>query len=321
MNGNRELSQVARQIRSMVAGEVWEHEPMSRHTSYRIGGPADVLVRPATLDASLYLFDWLTRENVPWIVLGHGTNLLVMDEGIRGVVVDLTRATRAWDWSGSKVHVGGGAPLAGLARRAALMGLSGLEFAAGIPGTLGGAIVMNAGAEGGCMADVTVSVDLWVPGEGLQVVPASELSLGYRTSILQSQPGVVLGASLALRVGEPGKIQRKMDEILEKRRRTQPLNYPNAGSVFRNPPGDAAGRLLEAVHMKGMRVGDAQVSTVHANFIVNLGRARARDVLALMQVGRKRVWESFGVWLEPEIKLVGGNQLPMPAKERISRER
>jgi len=306
MTADLDVSQVAKQIRSMVAGEVLEHEPMSRHTSFRIGGPADVFVRPASVADALRVLEWVLKEEMPWFVLGHGTNLLVMDEGLRGVVVDVTRATGRWEWDGTTVRTGGGAPLAGLARRAAVLGFSGLEFAAGIPGTVGGGIVMNAGAEGGCMADVTTSVELWVPGEGLRTMTGPELGFGYRTSILQHSPGVVLAATLELKTGEPGEIRQKMDAVLEKRRRTQPLNYPNAGSVFRNPPGHAAGRLLEEVHMKGVRSGDAQVSTLHANFIVNLGRARAADVLALMQVCRKRVWETFGIWLEPEIKVVGG---------------
>lgn len=288
-----------------VGLSVQREAPLAPHTSLRIGGPADLLAIATTAAELATAVAAAERRGVAWWILGGGSNLLISDRGVRGLTI-LNRC-RAWAIRpGQRLWAEGGVPLAGLARATIQAGLSGLEWAVSIPGTVGGAIVGNAGAHGGCMADHLVTVDLLLPPTTRVTWPASELALTYRSSMLKdgSLRAVVLGAELQLTADSLGAARRRADEYLAYRRRTQPVEA-SAGSIFRNPPGDYAGRLIEAAGLKGAREGQAQVSLLHANFIINLGGATAADVRRLIERVRRRVEEQAGICLELEIVCQG----------------
>ncbi|MBO8142093.1 MAG: UDP-N-acetylmuramate dehydrogenase, partial [Firmicutes bacterium] len=262
----RELAEsLARDLR----GEVRWQEPLCRYTSFRIGGPADVLVLPASIEDVIKVRKAASAAEVPLAVIGGGSNLLVADAGVRGIVMRIGRGLSRVVWRSDGATVGAGAPLPGVAKEAGRRSLAGLEFACGIPGTVGGALAMNAGAHDGCMADVVTRV-LAVDGHGRLVeLEPEDMAFGYRTSrLLQDRDLVAVETDLRITPGRPDQIREKMAAYLEKRRRTQPLGTKNAGSIFKNPPGDFAGRLVEQAGCKGLSVGDAVVSPVHANFIV-----------------------------------------------------
>jgi len=287
-------------------------EPMSAHTSFRIGGPARLFAEPHSQQTLADLLAFCREEGVPWFVLGFGTNLLVSDRGYDGMVVRLREGWDSLRVSGRTVEAGPGHSLPKLARKTAGMGLSGLEFAAGIPGSIGGAIAMNAGAFGGSVAQVVERVECLTPaGEQIHLTVA-ELAFAYRRSRVLDEHLVVIKSVLALDAADSDEIAQRMEQFQTQRRERQPLAARSAGSIFRNPPGDAAGRLLEAAGCKRLRVGGALVSPKHANFIVNAGGAAASDVASLMTEAQRRVWEQFGIRLEPEITLLGRFDLPMP---------
>lgn len=283
-------------------------EPLARHTSMRVGGPADLFVEPTDAGEVCRAIRFARREGLPVFLLGGGTNLVVSDRGIRGLVLKLGRAFAATAWSesaaGVHVEVGGAANLKRLVGETIARGLAGLEFAEGIPGTVGGGVLMNAGAFGGELSDV---VD-WVEGvdrDGEEVrLDRADLPFSYRRLDLPAG-FVVTRAGMTIRPGDPAEIQRRAEDARRKRSRHQPVGFPNAGSIFKNPPGDFAGRLLELVGVKGLRVGNAGISPRHANFILNLGDARAAEVRELMVRMRDAVWRRRGVRLQPEVKLVG----------------
>lgn len=294
-----------RDLRAAVAGlrgEVRFGASLHEFTSFRIGGPADALCFPADVEDLSRLVRQAKAEKIPIFVLG-GTNLLVRDRGIRGLVVSLSKLTAVRDEPDSVVYAEGGVGMPTLMKHAISRSLTGLEWAAGIPGTLGGSVVMNAGTRLGEMRQVLKAVRLVDPKGNILDVPASAIRFSYRRAKLPR--GIVAGAWLQLRPGNREHIETVVKEYLHHRRDTQPLAQPSAGCVFKNPPNDAAGRLIEAAGMKGARVGDAQVSEKHANFVVNLGQARAADVITLIkQVGRA-VEEQTGITLELELKIVG----------------
>ncbi len=303
------MSRVDRHALELIFGErVRFDEPLSRHTSFRIGGPADVWVEVGDVEEIRRVQSVAAAAELPLFVLGGGTNILVSDRGVRGIVVHLGRPLACLDWraNGSGLHVGAGAalPLKRLVSEAIARDLTGLEFAEGIPGTVGGGLLMNAGAFGGEMGNVVEYVDGVDAYGELQRFPRSALRFGYRRFDLA--PGfIVTRLEFLLQPGDRVAIHAKRDDAKRRRTTHQPLGYPNAGSIFKNPPGDYAGRLMEAVGMKGRRHGGAMVSEQHANFIVNVGGATAADVHALMLEAARRIWEAKGVRLEPEIKLVG----------------
>jgi UDP-N-acetylmuramate dehydrogenase len=279
--------------------------PMAEHTTFRIGGPADVLVSPRSLE-QLRTAICLCRENhFSLLILGSGSNLLVADRGIRGVTVRIGPELSQVRIEGETVWAQAGIGLGELARQAASSQLTGLEFAEGIPGTLGGAIVMNAGAYGGEMRQIVESVEAFSPSGQERTFQADELEYGYRHSIFQTNGYVVTSACLSLHRGEAAKIWQRIHEYSESRASKQPLEYPSAGSVFRRPAGFFVGPLLEQLGLKGYRIGGAEISNKHAGFIVNTGKATARDVLALVEHARKTAWETMGVDLQPEIRIVG----------------
>ena len=303
------MSRLDRHALEQIFGErVRFEEPLSRHTSFRIGGPAEVWVDVADAEEIRRVQAIAAAADLPLFVLGGGTNILVSDRGVRGIVVHLGRPLACLDWraNGSGLHVRAGAALAlkRLVTEAIARDLTGLEFAEGIPGTVGGGLLMNAGAFGGEMSNVVEYVDgVDAYGEP-QRFPRSALRFGYRRFDLP--PGfIVTLLEFLLHPGDPAAIHAKRNDAKRRRAAHQPLGYPNAGSIFKNPPGDYAGRLIEAAGMKGQRHGGAMISEQHANFIVNVGGATAADVQALMIEAARRIWEAAGVRLEPEIKLVG----------------
>lgn len=289
-----------------------EHASLAEYTSFRIGGPADVLTAPRRLDRLAALVCSAYRHGVPVTLLGGGSNVLVSDQGVRGLVVinRCRRHTFLPDEEAPRVWAEAGVSLAGLARAAIQAGLGGLTWAVSVPGTLGGAVVGNAGAHGGTMADVVAQVTLLHADGTVTRAAGDDLAYGYRTSALKERhrPGnpfpLVLDVTLRLRHEDANVLREEASHYLRYRRRSQPVEA-SVGSIFRNPPGDYAGRLIDAAGLKGTRVGDAVISPVHGNFIVNLGGATAQDVMALIRLAQKRVQERFGVELQPEIVFVG----------------
>ncbi len=279
-------------------------EPMRFHTSLRIGGPAEVLAFPSNQDELKALLDIARGEDVPFFLIGQGTNLLVKDEGIRGLVINLARFSPEITFSDSTVRAGPGVPVVKLARQAINKGLGGLEFAIGIPGSLGGALYMNAGAYGRCIGDLVEEVTTMDYQGNKTKRSRKELNFAYRKSTFQEEGSIIIEAALGLEAADKEEMLNKVAEIQKTRKNKQPQK-PSAGSVFRNPYGQAAGFLIEKAGMKGHTVGGAQVSTLHANFIVNRGGATAGDVLDLIEYVRERVRASRGVELELEIKIVG----------------
>jgi len=290
-----------------VAGAqaVLENEPMAAHTTFRIGGPADALVVPETCDQAAAVIAACRAAETPVHIMGHGSNLLVADAGITGVVVQLSSLMGDVRIEGETVYAEAGASNAKIAAAACKAGLAGYEFAAGIPGAVGGAAIMNAGAYGGEFRDVCTAVDCLTPaGERVRIDP-EQAGWGYRTSRIADEGLVVLSVELSLHEDEETAIQARMDDLAARRREKQPLELPSAGSTFKRPEGDYAGRLIQEAGMQGHRVGDAQVSTKHAGFVVNLGEATAADVLQVIRDVQRAVEERFGVLLQPEVKLWG----------------
>jgi UDP-N-acetylmuramate dehydrogenase len=295
-------------LRTAFGDRVRVDEPLGRHTSFRIGGPADIWLEVATPAEVQRVLEIGAEADMPVFVLGGGTNLLVSDRGVRGIVIKLGRSFAVMEWRsngrGAYLRAGAAVPFKRLATEAATRSLTGLEFAEGIPGSLGGGLLMNAGAFGGEIKDVIEAVEGVSAATGVQHLPRALLRFGYRRFDLP-RGFVVTFLDFHLDSGNPEQIRVKMLEYKRKRDAHQPLGHPNVGSIFRNPPGHYAGRLIEEVGLKGLRIGGAMVSPKHANFIVNVGGATAADVRALMDEVRLRVWERKRVRLEPEVKLVG----------------
>lgn len=285
--------------------QVLTEEPMKKHTTFRIGGPADFLVLPQTLQEIAEVTALCRKEGQPWYVIGNGSNLLVGDKGVRGVVIQLLRNFNEIEVRGEEIHVQAGTVNAAVARQALDAGLTGFEFAAGIPGTTGGAVVMNAGAYGGEMKDILKEVTVLDEDGRVRTLEAEELELGYRTSIIARKGYIVLDICMKLEKGDPEAIRAKMDELREKRVTKQPLEYPSAGSTFKRPEGYFAGKLIMDAGLRGFSVGGAQISEKHCGFVINKGNATAEDVVNLMEETKKIVMEKFGVVLEPEVKRLG----------------
>lgn len=293
---------------SGVAQNVLYDEPLFRHTTWRIGGPADVLVIPSTLTELKAVLVSAKQYELPVFVLGRGSNLLVKDGGIRGIVLKLGDDFAAVETAGCSLTVLAGRSLVSAANIAIRQGLAGLEFASLIPGTVGGAVTMNAGAHGGEIKDVLAKATVIDrAGEVREVLP-QELEFAYRHSAIVEKGLVVAAATFALTVGDRAEMLERVHAWSRRRAATQPLSMPNCGSVFRNPVGDFSARLIEAAGLKGKRIGNAMISDLHANFIVNLGQAQAVDVIALMRLAQDEVWERFGVRLEPEVRVVGEDE-------------
>jgi UDP-N-acetylmuramate dehydrogenase len=290
-----------------LPGSIRLGEPLSRHTSFHIGGPADAWASVSNEAELLACLGFAKSRGCALTLLAAGTNVLVKDGGIRGMVLSLAGDFEAYSISGSKVRAGAAMNLALLARKTALAGLQGLEWAVGIPGSLGGALVMNAGAHGGEMKQVVRSVGLVLDGKP-GTWPAEACGFAYRHSRFKDMPHgslVLTWAEMELKPAPVEELKLRMDEALAKRKASQPMGIPNAGCVFKNPEGDSAGRMIEACGFKGRRHGGAEISPVHANFVVNTGGAKASDVLDLMEEARAAVKARFGVTLLNEVLVLG----------------
>lgn len=297
-----------RTLLSLIADQLPEviclaDEPLSRHTSFRIGGPAELMLCPKN-EAELRACLALCRDRgIPWRILGGGTNVLAPDEGVSGAVL----LTRGLDeirlLSDTEIEAGAGLSLARLALFAQKAGLTGLEFAHGIPGTVGGGMYMNAGAYGGELVQVAVSARFLRPDGEIETLEGPAMDLSYRHSAFMGREGVILSARFRLTPGDPEFILARMKELAEKRRNSQPLDLPSAGSAFKRPVGGYAAALIQEAGLKGFRVGDAAVSSKHSGFIVNLGSATAAEVLRLVETVREKVYENSGIRLEPEVRL------------------
>lgn len=293
------------ELKTIVEPEqLFPEEPMSRHTTFRIGGPAQLMVTPGTAQLP-EVVAWCRERKVPYTIIGNGSNLLVGDGGIRGIVIAL--GSRASDIAveGNVITAEAGALLSKTAHRAAEAGLAGMEFAAGIPGSLGGAVVMNAGAYGGEMKDIIVSVQVLTREGQMCWREAGEMDFGYRHSAVADNGDIVLAARMELTPGDREAIRGRMEELRDQRVAKQPLEYPSAGSTFKRPEGYYAGKLIMDAGLRGFRVGDAQVAEKHCGFVINRGHATAHEVDALMQEVCRRVKEQFGVELEPEVRRIG----------------
>lgn len=280
--------------------QVKKDEPMKSHTTFRVGGPADYFVTPQTAEEVAKVIEACTQEKVPYYIVGNGSNLLVSDKGYEGVIIQIYKQMNQVKVEGAQIHAQAGALLSMIAKRALDAELTGFEFAAGIPGTLGGACVMNAGAYGGEMKDVLKSVTVLTGKGEVKTLAKEELELGYRTSVIAKKGYIVLEAVLELQKGEKEKIQAVMDDLKERRVTKQPLEYPSAGSTFKRPEGSYASLLIDQCGLKGLSVGDAQVSLKHSGFIINKGNASCRDVLELAEKVSKIVKDKTGYNLELE---------------------
>lgn len=281
------------------------NEPMKKHTTFKIGGPADVLILPGTIADLKTTVDYCRKNQLPIFIFGLGSNILVRDKGIRGVAVKIGHNFKEVVVSGREIYAQAGIRLSELARRAADNSLTGIEFAEGIPGSLGGAVVMNAGAYNGQIQDVITEVDAISPTGEEKKFYSDEIGFGYRTSIFQNNGYIIIAARMRLQPGQQQDIRSKMRGYAGSRREKQPLEYPSAGSVFRRPDNAYVGPMIENLGLKGYSIGGAQISVKHAGFIINTGNATAWDVMELIEFIQKAAREKYGVELQTEIKIVG----------------
>ncbi|MDD6359948.1 MAG: UDP-N-acetylmuramate dehydrogenase [Parafannyhessea umbonata] len=296
---------LAWRLRSIVGEEnVLVDEPMSEHTTFEVGGPADLFVTPEDIDEVREVVSAVRESGENYFLLGRGSDLLVSDAGFRGVIIAL-ECLMGVSVEDDEMCCQAGVDLREASEMACELGLSGLEFACGIPGSVGGACFMNAGAYGGCTADVLQSVRALMPDGSVQTIPVDELNLGYRQSRVKDDGLVVLSATFSLREDDPEDIRARMDDFTQRREDKQPLELASAGSTFKRPEGFFAGKLITDAGLKGYQVGDAAVSKKHAGFVVNLGNASAADVHAVIEHVQDEVDRQFGVRLEPEVRFLG----------------
>ena len=293
----------------IIKGEVLEQEPMARHTTFKVGGPADLFVEPGSREEIRFALEAARRDQVPFFIVGKGSNLLVSDEGYRGMILHIGTKMSQITVRDDLIEAEAGAPLSKIARTAFEHGLTGMEFAAGIPGSLGGAVVMNAGAYGSEMKDILSEVDVFAQDGSLLTIPADELALSYRHSCILDKGYIVLAARIRLHPGEPEAISRRMNELARARKEKQPLEYPSAGSTFKRPEGYFAGKLVQDAGLKGYAVGGARISDKHSGFVINAGGANAEEIRSLIRQVQSKVNSQFGVMLEPEVRFLGFDDL------------
>ena len=278
---------------------------MARHTTFRVGGPADYLVKPGSPDEVRGVIALCRQENVPFMVIGNGSNLLVSDRGYRGVIIELLDQYAAVTGHDTVLYAQAGALLSAVASKALKCTLTGMEFAAGIPGTIGGAMMMNAGAYGGEMKDIVSEVTVLDREGRICQYSCADMQFGYRDSVVAREGLTVLEVTLRLEVGEEAEIRARMDDLAHRRSSKQPLEFPSAGSTFKRPEGYYAGALIEEAGLKGYSIGGAAVSEKHAGFVINTGGATAADIRNLIEYVRETVHDGSGVWLTPEVRFVG----------------
>ena len=285
--------------------EILTQEPMKLHTTFKVGGPADVFVKPDSVEQIKQIMEAAREEQIPVYIMGNGSNLLVGDKGYRGVIIQVYKNMNQIRCEGNEIKAQAGALLSTIARVALDQELGGFEFASGIPGTLGGAVTMNAGAYGGEMKQVLKSAVILTRDGEIKTLTVEDLKLGYRKSVIIDKDYIVLEAVLELVPAKKEEIQEKMNEYALARRTKQPLEYPSAGSTFKRPVGYFAGKLIDDAGLRGFSYGGAQVSEKHCGFVINRGDATARDIVTLMKMVNEKVMEKFGVALEPEVKMIG----------------
>ena len=286
-------------------------EPMKKHVSFRVGGPADILVRPINEEQLKEILLYIKNEEIPYLIIGNGSNLLVRDGGIRGVVVELSDNFSDFKIDGNKIEIKAGALLSRIGNAALRAELKGFEFASGIPGTFGGALAMNAGAYGGEIKDIVKTVKVMDTDGNILELSNEEMHFGYRRSTIVEKGYVALSAVVELEKGNYDDIKATMDDLRDRRTSKQPLNFASAGSTFKRPEGYFAGKLIQDSGLKGLSIGDAQVSEKHSGFVINRGNATAKELLDLMFAVKSTVNAKFGVMLEEEVKIVGED----PVKE------
>lgn len=300
-----DINKIYEGIKSRIASEdILRNEMMKNHTSFKIGGPADIMILPKTIDDIVSSVDYCKKHNIKHLIIGNGSNLLVSDTGIRGVVIKIADNFSDVTIEETKVKAQSGILLSRLAKMIMNESLEGFEFASGIPGTLGGAVAMNAGAYGGEMKDIITGASILDNDGRVIYLNKEDLKLGYRNSIIQEKNYTVLEVDMELNRGDFEKIKNITDDLTKRRTTKQPLHLPSAGSTFKRPKGYYAGKLIEDSGLKGVRIGDAQVSDIHCGFVVNLGNATFEDVYNLIKLIQKVVMDKFGVKLETEVKII-----------------
>lgn len=300
------MNELISELKKLNIGVIKENEPLAKHTTIKIGGPADYLIEPSSIESIQKTMELIRKFGVKWRAIGRGSNLLVSDQGIEGIVIKLGTGLDELVVNGTEVQVGGGYSLVRLATTLSRSGLSGLEFASGIPGSVGGAVYMNAGAHGSDISKILTKALILFENGNLEWLSNKEMEFSYRTSCLQKKrPGIVLKAVFQLTEGNKEEITAVMQKNKDYRKETQPWNFPCAGSIFRNPLPHYAGKLIEEAGLKGHSIGGAKISEMHGNFIVNNGDAKAEDVLALIQYVKDRIYELYQVKMETEVEIIG----------------
>ncbi len=299
------LTRVEEYCREKLPGKYYKNAPMSSYTSFKIGGPADLLVIPGTKEELAALLAFVKTEKEPLTIMGNGSNLLVRDKGIRGVVVKLGNGLKNMTWSGTTITAEAGVSLAAVSQKAAALSLTGLEFATGIPGSLGGAVFMNAGAYNGEIKNVVEKVQVLTEAGEIVTYTNKELDFSYRHSALQETTELVVEVEMRLEKGDPAAIKADIEDFTKRRMTKQPIELPSAGSMFKRPKGYYAAALIDEAGLRGYRVGDAQVSRKHTGFVVNVGNATAQDVLGLIKAVQDKVYNHSGIRLETEVRIIG----------------
>ncbi len=294
------------EIQDLNIGKVKRNERLSQHTTMKIGGPADIFIEPSSLENIQKVMTFLKERHIPWRAIGRGSNLLVSDKGIEGIVIKLGSGLDHLTINDSTITVGGGHSLVSLSTLISKKGLSGLEFASGIPGSVGGAVYMNAGAHGSDISKILTKAHILLEDGSMEWISNDDMEFTYRTSLLQKKrPGIVLEAEFQLKKGDRTAIVSQMQKNKDYRKETQPWNFPCAGSIFRNPLPNYAGKLIEDAGLKGYQLGGAKISEMHGNFIVNAGNATAKDVLDLIQHIKDTILHLYGIKMETEVEIIG----------------
>lgn len=300
------MDRLFKELLHLNIGKVKENERLENHTTIKIGGPADIFVEPSSIENIEKVMEFIRKYQVPWRAIGRGSNLLVSDKGIEGVVIKLGAGINQLEIEDDIITVGGGHSLVSLATMMSKKGYSGLEFASGIPGSVGGAVYMNAGAHGSDISKILIKARVLFEDGTIEWIDNEKMEFSYRTSILQKKrPGIVLEAVFQLKAGEKNQIVAEMLKNKDYRKDTQPYNHPCAGSIFRNPLPNYAGKLIEVAGLKGFSIGGAKISEMHGNFIVNAGNATANDVLALIQHVKDTIYELYEINMETEVEIIG----------------
>lgn len=300
------MEEIIKELQAFKIGKVKENEPLSLYTTIKIGGPADLFIEPSSIESLTKVMEIIRAHNLNWRAIGRGSNLLVSDKGIDGAVIRLGAELGGVEINGNEIKVGSGYSLVSLATMISKQGLSGLEFASGIPGSVGGAVYMNAGAHGSDISRILTKAHILFADGTIEWLSNEEMDFSYRTSILQKKrPGIVVEAIFKLVEGDRAEIVASMQKNKDYRKETQPWNYPCAGSIFRNPLPNYAGRLIEDAGLKGFSIGGAKISELHGNFIVNAGNATAKDVLAVIQHVKDTIYDLYQIKLETEVEIIG----------------